>query len=150
MALLDTPSDRRTEGGNTMAQMTAALTVIRGQGACEAIYNGIRDAEIDRLTRMHTEAEAAWERERKALTDTIASISREADMARRSSLDKLNKQARKGTKQQRRERLRNIPALIVATVLILGERAKVIEFPALDWARSQLLIARRQRIRRDA
>lgn len=130
-----------------MAQMTAALTVIRGQGACEAIYNGIRDAEIDRLTRMHTEAAAAWERERKALTDTIASATREADRARRSSLDKLDR--RKATRR-RHERLRGIPALIVATVLVIGERMKFVEFPALDWARRQTRRARRQRIRRDA
>ena len=130
-----------------MAQMTAALTVIRGKGGCEAIYNGIRDAEIDRLTRMHTEAAAAWERERKALTDTIASATREADRARRSSLDKLDR--RKVTKR-RHERLRGIPALVVATVLVIGERFKFVEFPALDWARRQTRRARRQRIRRDA
>ena len=122
-----------------MAQMTAALTVIRGQGACEAIYNGIRDAEIDRLTRMHTEAAAAWERERKALTDTIASATREADRARKSNLDRLKGKTRRTQGQRIRERLRGVPAVIIGALMVW-----TCDFPMMDATRKELHRARRR------
>lgn len=118
-------------------------TIIRAQGAAsEAWYNGVRDAEIDRLTRQHADAEARWAAERKRMAEAIASTRREADRARKSNLDRLKGKTRRTQGQRIRERLKGIPAVIIGALMVY-----TCDFPMMDATRRELRRARRQRLR---
>lgn len=99
----------------------ATMTVIRGNGECEAIVNGVVAQEMRRMQEMHKKEMDTLDAQLKQIT------------ARRDKLLAENMHVRNIPKKtplfiRIKDKIADIYALSVATIIVLGERLELWEY----------------------